>query len=64
MNEEGSYTYGTFIQTLTRHAEVLRLLSLMTTFRAWRCFSFLLFEDFTLGVVVTIAGLEGQEITL
>lgn len=42
---------------LTGHAEVFGLLSLMTTFGAGRGFSFLLFVNFTLGVLVAETGL-------
>lgn len=45
---------------LTRHAEVFGLLSLVSTLRAGWGFAFFLFEDFTLGMVVTVTGLKGH----
>ena len=45
---------------LTGHAEVFGLLGLVATLGArWR-FAFLLFEDLTLGVVITVTGLKGH----
>lgn len=44
---------------LTGHAEVFGLLGLMTTLGAGFSFSFLLLEDLTLGVVITVTGLRG-----
>lgn len=45
---------------LTRHAEVFGLLGLVTTLGAGWSFAFLLFEDLTLGVVITVTGLRGH----
>lgn len=45
---------------LTGHAEVFCLLGLMATFWTGWSFSFFLFKDFTLGMVITVAGLEVQ----
>ena len=46
---------------LTGHAEVFGLLGLMATLGAWWRFAFLLFEDLTLGMVVTVTGLKGHD---
>lgn len=43
---------------LTGHAEVFGLLGLVTTLGAGWSFAFLLFEDLTLGVIITVTGLK------
>lgn len=45
---------------LTGHAEVFCLLGLMAALWTGWSFSFFLFKDFTLGMVITVAGLVGQ----
>jgi len=45
---------------LTWHAEVFGFLRFMATLWTRRSFAFLLFEDFTLGVIVTVTSLQGH----
>lgn len=47
-------------ERLTGHAEVFGLLGLMSAFGTGWSFSFFLFKDFTLRMVITVAGLVGQ----